>query len=303
METIHVAHSPDADDAFMHYAAVQGLVDTRGLRFEEVLADIETLNQAAREGRYEITAISIHAYAYVADCYALLSSGASMGDGYGPVVIAPRALSRSDLRGQPVATPGRWTSARLALQLWQPQAQCVDVPFDQVASAVRRGPVAAGVLIHEGQLTYRDEGLHLVVDLGAWWQEKTGLPLPLGGNAIRRDLPREVSRRVAAVLAKTLRDTDTCGRLEGGCFGVVLTDASGGGVGELAERLRHAIATAAAGGGAGPHPTVSIGYAQVEAAMASSGQWIAAAQAALQGARALGRNRSLAAPALGAYPP
>ncbi|GBC79904.1 1,4-dihydroxy-6-naphtoate synthase [bacterium HR09] len=205
METIRVAHFPDADDAFMHYAAVQGLVDTRGLRFEEVLADIETLNQAAREGRYEVTAISIHAYAYVADRYALLSSGASMGDGYGPVVIAQRPLTRFDLRGQPVATPGRWTSARLALNLWQPEAQSVDVPFDQVAAAVRGGRVVAGVLIHEGQLTYRDEGFHLVVDLGAWWQQETGLPLPLGGNAIRRDLPREVARRVAAVLWDSVR--------------------------------------------------------------------------------------------------
>lgn len=205
METIRVAHSPDADDAFMHYAAVQGLVDTRGLRFEEVLADIETLNQAAREGRYEVTAISIHAYAYVADRYALLSSGASMGDGYGPVVIAQKPLTRSELRGQPVATPGRWTSARLALNLWQPEAQCVDVPFDQVAAAVRSGRVVAGVLIHEGQLTYGDEGFHLVVDLGAWWQQETGLPLPLGGNAIRRDLPREVARRVAAVLWDSVR--------------------------------------------------------------------------------------------------
>lgn len=205
METIRVAHSPDADDAFMHYAAVHGLVDTRGLRFEEVLADIETLNQAAREGRYEVTAISIHAYAYVAHGYALLSSGASMGDGYGPVVIAPKPFTRGDLRGQPVATPGRWTSARLALQLWQPEAQCVDVPFDQVGGAVRSGQVKAGVLIHEGQLTYRDEGFHLVVDLGAWWQRETGLPLPLGGNAIRRDLPPELARKVAAVLLDSVR--------------------------------------------------------------------------------------------------
>lgn len=205
MESVRVAHSPDADDAFMHYAAVHGLVDTRGLRFEEVLADIETLNQAAREGRYEVTAISIHAYAYVADRYALLSSGASMGDGYGPVVIASKPLARADLHGQTVATPGRWTSARLALELWQPGAECLDVPFDQVAAAVRSGQAAAGVLIHEGQLTYRDEGFHLVVDLGAWWQERTGLPLPLGGNAIRRDVPLELARRVAAVLWDSVR--------------------------------------------------------------------------------------------------
>lgn len=205
METIHVAHSPDADDAFMHYAAVKGLVDTRGLRFKEVLADIETLNQAAREGRYEVTAISIHAYAYVAERYALLSSGASMGDGYGPVVVAEKPLTRENLCGQPVATPGQWTSARLALQLWQPEAQCVDVPFDQVSAAVRSGQVVAGVLIHEGQLTYRDEGFHLVVDLGAWWKEKTGFPLPLGGNAIRRDVPPDLAKKVAAVLLDSVR--------------------------------------------------------------------------------------------------
>lgn len=205
METIHVAHSPDADDAFMHYAAVQGLVDTRGLRFKEVLADIETLNQAALEGRYEVTAISIHAYAYVAERYALLSSGASMGDGYGPVVVAEKPLTSEDLCGQPVATPGQWTSARFALQLWQPEAQCVDVPFDQVSAAVRSGQVVAGVLIHEGQLTYRDEGFHLVVDLGAWWKEKTGFPLPLGGNAIRRDVPPDLAKKVAAVLLDSVR--------------------------------------------------------------------------------------------------
>lgn len=205
METIRVAHSPDADDAFMHYAAVRGLVDTRGLLFEEVLADIETLNQAAREGRYEVTAISIHAYAYVVDRYALLASGASMGDGYGPVVIAARPLNREELAGRAVATPGRWTSARLALQLWQPETRCVDVPFDRVAETVRSGQVDAGVLIHEGQLTYEDEGFHLVADLGAWWKGRTGLPLPLGGNAIRRDLPPDLARRAAAVLLDSVR--------------------------------------------------------------------------------------------------
>ncbi len=205
VQTIHVAHSPDADDAFMHYAAVQGLVDRRGLRFAEVLADIETLNQKAREGQYEVTALSIHAYAYVADRYALLSSGASMGDGYGPVVVARQPLTREQLAGQVVATPGRWTSARLALQLWQPQAVCLDVPFDQVAAVVEEGRSQAGVLIHEGQLTFQEEGLVLVEDLGRWWKEKTGLPLPLGGNGVRRDLGPELSRRIAAVLADSVR--------------------------------------------------------------------------------------------------
>ncbi|MCX7895574.1 MAG: hypothetical protein N2447_06445 [Thermoanaerobaculum sp.] len=205
METIHVAHSPDADDAFMHYAAVRGLVDTRGMHFQEVLADIETLNQAAREGKYEVTALSIHAFAYVADRYALLSSGASMGDGYGPVVIARRPLRREDLVGVEVATPGRWTSARLALQLWLPEVRCVDLPFDAIAEAVAQDRVRAGVLIHEGQLTYQDEGFFLVADLGAWWKNETGLPLPLGGNAIRRDLRPDLARRVAAVLAESVR--------------------------------------------------------------------------------------------------
>jgi 1,4-dihydroxy-6-naphthoate synthase len=202
---IRIAHSPDADDAFLHYAAVQGKVPGRGLQFAEVLADIESLNQAARQGIYEVTAISIHAYAYVADRYALLSSGASMGDGYGPVVIALKPLTREELVGQLVATPGRWTSARLALQLWQPQALCVDVPFDAVAAKVRSGEAVAGVLIHEGQLTYGQEGFYLVEDLGRWWQGETGLPLPLGGNAIRRDLPPELARKVAAVLADSVR--------------------------------------------------------------------------------------------------
>lgn len=205
MTTIRVAHSPDADDAFMHYAAVQGLVDCRGLAFQEVLADIETLNQAAREGRYEVTAISIHAYAYVADRYALASSGASMGDGYGPVVVAREPLTREALAGKVVATPGRWTSARLALELWQPEAVCQDVPFDRVAETVATGKAVAGVLIHEGQLTYRSEGFFLVEDLGAWWKRRTGLPLPLGGNAIRRDLGEELGRRVAGVLADSVR--------------------------------------------------------------------------------------------------
>lgn len=202
---IRVAHSPDADDAFMHFAAIKGLVDRRGLEFQEVLADIETLNQAAQEGLYEVTAISIHAYAYLADRYALLSSGASMGDGYGPVVVATRPLSREDLAGKVVATPGRWTSARLALNLWQPLASCLDAPFDQVASLIKEGKVEAGLLIHEGQLTYGQEGFFLVEDLGRWWKEKSNLPLPLGGNAVRRDLGTELCQKVAAVLADSVR--------------------------------------------------------------------------------------------------
>jgi 1,4-dihydroxy-6-naphthoate synthase len=202
---IRIAHSPDADDAFMHYAVIKGKVAANGLRFVETLADIETLNQKAREGVYEVTAISLHAYAYLDERYALLNSGASLGDGYGPIVIAGRRLRREDLAGAAVATPGKLTSARLALQLWQPDARCTDMPFDAVMDAVRRGDVDAGVIIHEGQLTFEDEGFEMVGDLGAWWTEETATPLPLGGNAIRRDLGADVIQRVATVLESSIR--------------------------------------------------------------------------------------------------
>ena len=204
-ELIHIAHSPDADDAFMHYAVVSGKVPAHGLEFREVLADIETLNQEAKRGTYEVTAVSLHAFAHLDDRYALLNTGASLGDGYGPVVIATSALDRADLAGRTVATPGRLTSARLALQLWQPAAICVDVPFDAVGDEVRSGRAAAGVIIHEGQLTYRDEGFHRVADLGEWWTRETGTPLPLGGNAIRRDLGADTMGRVAGVLEASIR--------------------------------------------------------------------------------------------------
>ena len=202
---IRIAHSPDADDAFMHYAVINRKVTADGLRFVETLADIETLNQKAREGVYEVTAISLHAYAYLDERYALLNSGASLGDGYGPIVIARRRLRREDLAGASVATPGKLTSARLALQLWQPDARCTDMPFDAVMEAVRRGDVDAGVIIHEGQLTFGDEGFELVGDLGAWWTAETATPLPLGGNAIRRDLGAELMGRIAAVLESSIR--------------------------------------------------------------------------------------------------
>jgi 1,4-dihydroxy-6-naphthoate synthase len=203
--TVHIAHSPDADDAFMHYAVVTGKVPTHGIEFREVLADIETLNQEARRGTYEVTAVSLHAFAHLDDRYALLNTGASLGDGYGPVVIAAGPLGRADLAGKTVATPGRLTSARLALQLWQPEAVCVDVAFDQVGDAVKSGRAAAGVIIHEGQLTWRDEGFERVADLGEWWTGETGTPLPLGGNAIRRDLGEEAMRRIASVLEASIR--------------------------------------------------------------------------------------------------
>ncbi len=202
---IRIAHSPDADDAFMHYAVIKGKVPADGLRFVETLADIETLNQKAREGVYEVTAISLHAYAYLDERYALLNSGASLGDGYGPIVIARRRMTREELAGASVATPGKLTSARLALQLWQPEARCTDMPFDAVMEAVGRDDVDAGVIIHEGQLSFADEGFEQVADLGAWWTAQTDTPLPLGGNAIRRDLGPELMRRVAGVLESSIR--------------------------------------------------------------------------------------------------
>jgi 5,8-dihydroxy-2-naphthoate synthase len=203
--TIQIAHSPDADDAFMHYALFAGKIPCEPLAFEEVLADIETLNRRARDGTYEVTAVSFHAFAYLDDRYALLNSGGSMGDGYGPVVVAQRALRREALAGKLVATPGRLTSARLAMQLWQPEARCIDVPFDAVMDAVRKGEVMAGVIIHEGQLTYAAQGLEKVVDLGEWWAGTTGSPLPLGGNVVRRNLGHELTIRVAGILESSIR--------------------------------------------------------------------------------------------------
>jgi len=188
----------------MHFAVVTGRVTAEGLSFEETLADIETLNQRAHEGTYEVTAISLHAFAYLDGRYALLNSGASLGDGYGPVVVARRALTRDDLAGARVATPGRLTSARLALQLWQPAARCVDVAFDEVMDAVQRGEVEAGVVIHEGQLTFGEERFAKVVDLGEWWTGETVTPLPLGGNAIRRDLGEPLMRTVAGVVEASI---------------------------------------------------------------------------------------------------
>jgi len=205
MTLIRVAHSPDSDDAFMFYALAERLIDTGELEFEHVLRDIETLNKAAFEGRYEITALSIHAYAYLDEGYALLSSGASMGEGYGPLVVARRPLDEVELAGVEVAVPGALTSAALALRLWNPALRTVVRPFDEIVPAVVAGELAAGVVIHEGQLTWRDEGLHALVDLGAWWGEQTGgLPLPLGGNVVRRDLGDEMVRRLARLLRQAV---------------------------------------------------------------------------------------------------
>ncbi len=202
---IRVAHSPDSDDAFMFCALATGKLDTGDLRFTHALEDIESLNRKALQGVYEVTAVSIHAYAYIHDRYALLSSGASMGDSYGPILVARESMKPESIRGRSIAVPGLMTSAYLALRLYQQEFQPVVVPFDQIISAVLQGRADAGLLIHEGQLTYAREGLHKIVDLGEWWYESTRLPLPLGGNAIRRDLGREAMTRVAHLLKESIR--------------------------------------------------------------------------------------------------
>ncbi|MDW8320845.1 MAG: MqnA/MqnD/SBP family protein [Armatimonadota bacterium] len=200
--TVHLAHSPDADDAFMFYALAKELIDTEGLHFEHILRDIQTLNEWAREGRMEVTALSVHAYAYVRDRYAILTSGASMGDGYGPLVVSADLIDPDDLRNMTIAVPGLLTSAYLALKLYLPEARTIVMDFDRILPAVQQKQVIAGLLIHEGQLTHREAGVHSVIDLGAWWKEQTGLPLPLGVNAVRRDLPSEVQQRIARILRR-----------------------------------------------------------------------------------------------------
>jgi 1,4-dihydroxy-6-naphthoate synthase len=204
-QRITVAHSPDADDAFMFYALAQGKVGDPELEFVHVLQDIQTLNERAFRGEYEVTAVSFHAYAYLADRYALLPHGASMGDGYGPMIVAAAPLSPEALRGKRIAVPGRLTTAVLALDLWCPGLEQTVVPFDQIPDAVLANRVDAGLIIHEGQVTYRRQGLHKVVDLGEWWRGETGLPLPLGGNVIRKDLSPDLMRRVSGLLHESIR--------------------------------------------------------------------------------------------------
>ncbi|MBI3047584.1 MAG: ABC transporter substrate-binding protein [Acidobacteria bacterium] len=201
---ITVAHSPDSDDAFMHYGLASGKVPTGGIEFAHLLADIETLNRAAFEGKYEVSAVSFNAYAHLTDKYLLLPHGSSMGDDYGPIVVA-RADGPSSVAGVTVAVPGTLTTSFLALRLYDPGVQYVVMPFDRIQEAVRAGEVAAGLLIHEGQLTYADEGLKKIVDLGEWWSERTGgLPLPLGGNVIRRDLGAVVIATVSRLLRESI---------------------------------------------------------------------------------------------------
>jgi 1,4-dihydroxy-6-naphthoate synthase len=202
--TVRIAHSPDSDDAFMFYALTQGQLDTSGLVVEHVLRDIESLNQAAFAGTYEITALSFHAYAHLADRYQLMPSGASFGDGYGPIVVCRQDRTREDLAGRVVAIPGQLTTAHLALRLWQPAVEVRVVAFDRILDVVAAGEAEAGVVIHEGQLTYADQGLRAAVDLGAWWKGETGLPLPLGGNGIRRDLAEPLKRRLCRLLSASI---------------------------------------------------------------------------------------------------
>lgn len=203
--TIRVAHSPDSDDAFMFYALADHLIDTGDLEFVHELQDIETLNRRAMNGELEVTAVSIHAYAYIADKYALLPHGASMGEGYGPRLVAREPMTRTQLKGKTVAIPGEMTSAYLALKMFEPDVRTHVIPFDQILEHVKDGGADVGLIIHEGQLTYRDEGLHLVQDLGEWWASETGgLPLPLGGNVIRRDLGHDLIVKTSRLLRESI---------------------------------------------------------------------------------------------------
>ncbi len=203
---IHVGHSPDPDDAFMFHALANDKIDTGRYNFTHELQDIETLNQRAFSGELELTAVSLHGYAHLADKYAICSCGASMGDKYGPMVVAKSEMSVDDLKGKTIAIPGKLTTAFLTLQLLLgDQATYVEHPFDEILNLVERGEVDAGLIIHEGQLTYGDQGLSLVIDMGVWWYEETGLPLPLGANAIRRDLGREVMEEVTVYLKQSIQ--------------------------------------------------------------------------------------------------
>ncbi len=222
--TLTLGHSPDPDDAFMFYALAKDLIPTHGFRFEHILQDIQTLNERATRGELDITAVSIHAYAHVSDKYALLPSGASMGDGYGPMLVAKRKFSKAEMAKKKIAVPGTMTSAFLALQLWlgeeSPQSKvhsprsavktqklnCVVVPFDQIFQAVRSGVADVGLIIHEGQLTYQKEGLVVCEDLGVWWnRQNDGLPLPLGGNVIHKKFSPDIRRKISGILTASIQ--------------------------------------------------------------------------------------------------
>jgi len=201
---ITVAHSPDSDDAFMFYALATNKIKTGDLKFRHVLSDIETLNHKALTGEYEVTAVSFHAYAYLSEKYALLRSGASMGDRYGPLVVSDTAMKPHELEGKVIAVPGEMTTAFLILKLFEPDFTPLVVPFDKIFDAVRRKKASAGLIIHEGQLTFSSLGLHKVIDLGEWWHKKTQLPLPLGGNAVRKDLGPELISQVSRILRQSI---------------------------------------------------------------------------------------------------
>lgn len=202
--TLHLAHSADSDDAFMFHGLLNGLVDTRGLVFKSVVTDIETLNRRAEQGAYEITALSVHAFAYVSRKYRLMRTGASVGDGYGPILVAARPLSPSELKKATVATPGERTTAHLLLRLFDPEVETITVTFDRIIDAVRAGDADVGLLIHEGQVTYMDYGLHKLIDLGEWWYNETGMPVVLGVLAVRRDLDDPTARNAQRAIRDSI---------------------------------------------------------------------------------------------------
>src|SRR6202046_1611697 len=197
---LRLAHSPDSDDAFMFYALATGKVRLPGVKFTHILSDIESLNQAASKETYDITAVSFYGYTFVFDKYILMVCGSSFGEGYGPIVVSSHPIKKTDLAGRKIAIPGALTTSYLALKLFEPNVEVVTMPFDKILDAVRAKEVEAGLLIHEGQLMYSQQGLHRVVDLGGWWQDMTKLPLPLGANCIRRSLGPDMARKVTRVI-------------------------------------------------------------------------------------------------------
>ncbi|MFN3134748.1 MAG: menaquinone biosynthesis family protein [Candidatus Kryptonium sp.] len=205
MKEITVAHSPDSDDAFMFYALVNNKIDTGDLKFVNILSDIETLNRKAFDGVYDVTAISFHAYAYISDKYMLMPCGASMGIGYGPILVAKKKFSPSDLKDLTVGVPGTLTSAFLILKIFEPDVKYKVIPFDKIIDAVLNDEVDAGLLIHEGQLTYSSSGLVKLIDFGEWWYEQTGLPLPLGGNAVKKELGIQLIKKVSRYLHDSIK--------------------------------------------------------------------------------------------------
>ena len=202
---VTVAHSPDSDDAFMFYGLATNKVRVPGVKFSHTLCDIETLNRKAKDGFYDLTAISFHAYPYIQDQYALLSTGGSVGEDYGPMIVAPKPYTLDEIKNKLIAVPGTLTTAYLSLKLFAPEIRTQVVPFDQIISQVLEGRYEAGLIIHEGQLTYAKSGLHRVLDMGKWWREQTGLPLPLGGNAIKRELGHELMLEVARALKESIQ--------------------------------------------------------------------------------------------------